>query len=97
LGLGVGVHAFNPSTGEKEAGGFLRAPGQPELQSKTCLQRGEIHTYIHTYIYIYNIIYTYTHTHTPIPWGWRDGSLIKITDYFSKGPEFDFQHPHGGS
>ena len=28
---------------------------------------------------------------------WRDGSALKSTDWFSKGPEFNSQHPHGGS
>jgi hypothetical protein len=30
-------------------------------------------------------------------WGWRDGSEIKSTDCSSRGPEFNFQQPHGGS
>ena len=30
-------------------------------------------------------------------WGWRDGSVVKHTDCFSKGPEFNSQQPHGGS
>jgi hypothetical protein len=29
--------------------------------------------------------------------GWRDGSVIKSTDCSSRGPEFIFQQPHGGS
>jgi hypothetical protein len=29
--------------------------------------------------------------------GWRDGSAVKITDCFSRGPQFNFQQPHGGS
>jgi hypothetical protein len=29
--------------------------------------------------------------------GWRDGSVIKNTDCSSRGPEFNFQQPHGGS
>jgi hypothetical protein len=29
--------------------------------------------------------------------GWRDGSVGKITDWPSEGPEFKFQQPHGGS
>jgi hypothetical protein len=29
--------------------------------------------------------------------GWRDGSAGKSTDYSSKGPEFKYQQPHGGS
>jgi hypothetical protein len=29
--------------------------------------------------------------------GWRDGSVVKSTDCSSKGPEFKFQQPHGGS
>jgi hypothetical protein len=28
---------------------------------------------------------------------WRDGSVVKITDCSSKGPEFNSQQPHGGS
>jgi hypothetical protein len=28
---------------------------------------------------------------------WRDGSVGKSTDYFSKGPEFKSKQPHGGS
>jgi hypothetical protein len=34
-------------------------------------------------------------------WGWRDGSAVKSTCCFSRGPEFNSQHgihiPHGGS
>jgi hypothetical protein len=30
------------------------------------------------------------------PKGWRDGSVIKSTDYSSRGPEFNYQQPHGG-
>jgi hypothetical protein len=29
--------------------------------------------------------------------GWRDGSEVKSTDCSSRGPEFNFQQPHGGS
>jgi hypothetical protein len=29
--------------------------------------------------------------------GWRDGSAVKSTDCSSRGPEFNSQHPHGGS
>jgi hypothetical protein len=29
--------------------------------------------------------------------GWRDGSVVKSIDCFSRGPEFNFQQPHGGS
>jgi hypothetical protein len=29
--------------------------------------------------------------------GWRDGSVVKITDCSSEGPEFKSQQPHGGS
>ena len=29
--------------------------------------------------------------------GWRDGSAVKGTDYFSWGPEFNSQQPHGSS
>jgi hypothetical protein len=29
--------------------------------------------------------------------GWRDGSMVKSTDCFSRGPEFSSQQPHGGS
>jgi hypothetical protein len=29
--------------------------------------------------------------------GWRDGSVVKCTDFSSRGPEFDSQQPHGGS
>jgi hypothetical protein len=28
---------------------------------------------------------------------WQDGSVVKSTDCSSKGPEFHFQQPHGGS
>jgi hypothetical protein len=28
--------------------------------------------------------------------GWRDGSVIKSTDCFSRGPEFNSQQRHGG-
>jgi hypothetical protein len=31
------------------------------------------------------------------PQGWRDGSVVKSTDCSSKGREFKFQQPHGGS
>ena len=31
------------------------------------------------------------------PWGWRDGSVAKSTDYSPRGPEFKSQKPHGGS
>ena len=30
-------------------------------------------------------------------WGWRDGSEVKSAGYSSRGPEFNFQQPHGGS
>ena len=29
--------------------------------------------------------------------GWQDGSAVKSTDCSSRGPEFNFQQPHGGS
>jgi hypothetical protein len=29
--------------------------------------------------------------------GWRDGSVVKSTDFSSRGPEFNFQQPHSGS
>jgi hypothetical protein len=29
--------------------------------------------------------------------GWRDGSVVKSTDCYSRGTEFNFQQPHGGS
>ncbi|XP_052022957.1 interleukin-34 isoform X3 [Apodemus sylvaticus] len=29
--------------------------------------------------------------------GWRDGSVVKNTTRFSRGPEFGFQHPHQGA
>jgi hypothetical protein len=29
--------------------------------------------------------------------GWRDGSAVKNTDCFSRGPEFKSQQLHGGS
>jgi hypothetical protein len=29
--------------------------------------------------------------------GWRDGSVVKSTDYSSESPEFNSQQPHGGS
>jgi hypothetical protein len=29
--------------------------------------------------------------------GWRDGSEVKNTDYSSRGPGFNSQHPHGSS
>jgi hypothetical protein len=29
-------------------------------------------------------------------WGWRDDSVVKSTDCFSKGPEFNSQQPHDG-
>ena len=28
---------------------------------------------------------------------WRDGSVVKSTDFSSRGPEFKSQQPHGGS
>jgi hypothetical protein len=31
------------------------------------------------------------------PRGWRDGSVVKSTVCFSRGPEFNSQQPHGGS
>jgi hypothetical protein len=31
------------------------------------------------------------------PMGWRDGSVVKSTDYSSRGPEFKSQQPHGSS
>jgi hypothetical protein len=31
------------------------------------------------------------------PRDWRDGSAVKSTDCFSRGPEFNSQQPHGGS
>jgi hypothetical protein len=32
-----------------------------------------------------------------VVWGWRDDSAVKSTDCYSRGPEFNSQHPHGGS
>jgi hypothetical protein len=29
--------------------------------------------------------------------GWRDGSAVKSTDCSFRGPEFNFQQPHGGT
>jgi hypothetical protein len=29
--------------------------------------------------------------------GWRDDSVVKSTECSSRGPEFNFQQPHGGS
>ena len=29
--------------------------------------------------------------------GWRDGSVVKSTDWSSRGPEFNSLQPHGGS
>jgi hypothetical protein len=29
--------------------------------------------------------------------GWSDGSVVKSTDCSSRGPEFNSQHPYGGS
>jgi hypothetical protein len=29
--------------------------------------------------------------------GWRDGSVVKSTEYSSRGSEFKSQQPHGGS
>jgi hypothetical protein len=29
--------------------------------------------------------------------GWRDGSAVKSTNCFSRGPEFNSQQPHGDS
>ena len=31
-----------------------------------------------------------------LPWGWRDGSVVKSPNCSSEGPEFKFQQPHGG-
>jgi hypothetical protein len=28
--------------------------------------------------------------------GWGDDSVVKSTDYSSRGPEFNSQQPHGG-
>jgi hypothetical protein len=28
---------------------------------------------------------------------WRDGSVVKSTEYSSRGPEFNPQQPHGDS
>jgi hypothetical protein len=80
--LGVVVHAFNPSTQEAEAGGFLSlrpawstewAPGQPELCRDTLSQKKQTNR------------------------DWWDGSVVKSTDYSSKGSKFKSQQPHGGS
>jgi hypothetical protein len=30
-------------------------------------------------------------------WGWRAGLAVKSTGCSSRGPEFNSQHPHGGS
>jgi hypothetical protein len=30
-------------------------------------------------------------------WSWSDGSVVKSTECFSKGPEFKSQQLHGGS
>ena len=32
-----------------------------------------------------------------LPWGWREGSAVKSTGCPYRGPEFNSQHPHGGS
>ena len=36
------------------------------------------------------------YTKEPAP-GWRDSSVVKSTDYSSRGPRFNSQHPHGSS
>jgi hypothetical protein len=35
--------------------------------------------------------------HKKLSRGWRDDSVVKSTDYSSRGPEFNSQKPHGGS
>ena len=36
-------------------------------------------------------------THGIKIWSWRDGSVVKSTDCFSRGPEFNSQQPHDSS
>jgi hypothetical protein len=75
-------HAFNPSTWEAEAGGFLSS--RPALvyrvSSRTAraIQRNPVSG------------------EKIANGGWRDGSAVKIIDCFSRGPEFKSQQPHGG-
>jgi hypothetical protein len=55
-----------------------------------------------------NILFPHPNTHktkqnktkqnkTKQNWGWRGCSVVKSTDCSSRGPEFNFQQPHGGS
>jgi len=69
-----------------------------------------VHTHTHTHTHTRtHAPYTHTHTHThTYTWtkthglecinkDWRDGSAVKSTDCSSRGPELEFQQPHGGS
>jgi hypothetical protein len=57
---GVVAHAFNPSTREAEAGGFLSSrpawftewvPGQPELHRETLSQKNQKNIYILLFLF----------------------------------------------
>jgi hypothetical protein len=45
---------------------------------------------------IYQTVYTYGTVKMPGE-GWRDGSVLKSTDWSSKDSEFKSQQSHGGS
>jgi hypothetical protein len=44
------------------------------------------------YTYIYPM-----YVRLVLPWGWRDGPLVKSTGYSCRGPEFNSQQPRGSS
>ena len=84
INLSVVANAFNPSTQEAEAGGFLssRPAWSTEFQDsqgyteKPCLEKTK---------------------QKAQNWSRRDGSAVKSSSCSSRGSGFDSQHPHNGS
>jgi hypothetical protein len=70
----MAAHAFNPSTWEAEADGWLESlslrptwPTDDFQDSKGYTEKPcflYIYTYTYIYIYVYIYIYIYTHTHS---------------------------------
>jgi hypothetical protein len=94
------AHAFNPSTWEAEAGGFLSlrlawstewVPRQPGTDRKT------ISTKQNKTPKQKQQQKETKQTNKQTNGGWRGGSAVKNIDCSSRGPYFNSQQPHDGS